>query len=90
MVCQVATEFYSLGIDKLVSHPMSVQAFEQAGNVYVYVRDMTIMGDISVSQRDLYISGSVINGFENRYVFMISPDGELTLKHSASLHSCEG
>ena len=56
---QVATEFYSLGIDKLVSHPMSVQAFEQAGNVYVYVRDMTIMGDISVSQRDLYISGSV-------------------------------
>ena len=85
---QVATEFYSLGIDKLVSHPMSVQAFKQAGNVYVHVRDMTIMGDISVSQRDLYISGSVINGFENHYVFMISPDGELTLKHSALPQGC--
>ena len=64
---QVATNFILWVLISYITS-MSVQTFEQAGNVYVYVRDMTIMGDISVSQRDLYISGSVINGFENRYV----------------------
>lgn len=79
---QVATEFYSSGADKLAPLPMSVQAFEQAGNVYINIRDITVMGRITTSQRDLYIRGSVINGFENLYSFTVFPDGGLTLKHT--------
>ncbi|MDL2245859.1 DUF4981 domain-containing protein [Parabacteroides sp. OttesenSCG-928-J18] len=79
----IATEYYSLGVDKLRPIPMSIEVFEQAGKVFVQIRDITVMGTTSTDNRDLYIRGSVINGFENNYSFTITPDGELTLKHVA-------
>ena len=78
----VATEFYSLGADKLTDYPMSVDAYEQEGKVYIYARGISLMGNNAVGNLDQYIRGRMINGFENLYTYTITGDGEITLHHT--------
>ena len=79
----VATEFYSLGVDKVTSLPMSVDAYEQAGKVYVNVRDITLMGKEKDDSLDKFFSDRrTVNGFENLYEYTITSDGEISLHHT--------
>jgi beta-galactosidase len=80
---QVATEHYSVGIDKLTNHPMSIEAFEREGKVYVSVREIAMTGDgMQQGNLDRYISGRQVNGFENLYDYIFSANGEITLHHT--------
>ncbi|MDR2921296.1 MAG: DUF4981 domain-containing protein [Tannerella sp.] len=78
----MATEYYSAGVDKLTHWPMSTDAYEQDGKVYVYIREITLTGNGSVENLDQYIRGRQINGFENLYTYIIAPDGEISLHHT--------
>lgn len=80
---QIATEFYSLGLDHLTHYPMSVEAFTLEGKGYINIREVCLMGDNAIETRDLYISGRRYNGFENLYAYVITGDGEIKLHHIA-------
>ena len=79
---QVATEYYSTGIDKLTSYPMSVQADTIAGKAIIRVREICRTGSGDLEQKDLYISGQQCNGFENLFTYTISGDGNITICHT--------
>ncbi|MDR2809293.1 MAG: DUF4981 domain-containing protein [Tannerellaceae bacterium] len=78
---QVATEFYSAGIDALTRIPLSAEAFEANGKVRLSVRNICLTGSSTVENRDLYIRGAQSNGFEELYDYVIDGDGEITLRH---------
>ncbi|KAA6343031.1 Beta-galactosidase [termite gut metagenome] len=78
---QVAAEFYATGIDALRYVPLSVEAFETDGKVFVRVRDICLTGGNTWENRDQYIRGIQCNGFEEQYEYIIDGRGELTLKH---------
>jgi beta-galactosidase len=78
----VATEYYSSGIDKVTNCPMSIDAYEQDGKVYIYTRVISLMGNSGVDNIDLYIRGQLLSGFENLYTYIIAADGEITLHHA--------
>ena len=79
---QVATEYYSAGIDKMDYYPISIQAYETDGKVILFVREIALTGNSAVEKKDLYIWGAQSNGFENLYVYTISGDGTIHLKHT--------
>lgn len=78
----MATEYYSAGIDQLTHWPMSTNAYEQDGKIYVYIREITLTGSGTIENLDRYIRGRQINGFENLYSYIIAPDGEISLHHT--------
>ncbi|MDR1939075.1 MAG: DUF4981 domain-containing protein [Tannerellaceae bacterium] len=78
---QVATEFYSMGIDTLSRIPLSVEAMEVNGKVRISVRDICLAGSSTMEKKDLYIWGMQSNGFEELYDYTIDGDGELTIHH---------
>ncbi|MDH6306926.1 beta-galactosidase [Parabacteroides sp. PF5-5] len=80
----VVTEFYSAGIDSLKHVPLSVEAFETDGKVYLNVRDIYLTGSSTMEKKDLYIWGMQSNGFENIYTYVIDGDGELSIHHKVS------
>lgn len=79
---QIAAEYYSNGIDNLKNYPMSIEAYEQAGNVYIKIRQITLTSSGGIGNQDQYIKGRIVNGFENIYAYTIAPDGEISLHHS--------
>lgn len=79
---QIATEYYSIGIDKLTNRPISIEAYEQENKVYINIREITLIGQGSEENLDKYIRGRVINGFENLYAYIITADGEISLHHT--------
>jgi len=79
---QVATEFYSLGIDSLTTHVISFDAFTHNGRAHINIRTIESTSNNAPSQRDMYISGAQYNGFENLYDYVIGGDGELRLHHT--------
>ncbi|MEI6137991.1 MAG: glycoside hydrolase family 2 TIM barrel-domain containing protein [Mariniphaga sp.] len=79
---QVATEFYSTGLDTLTYYPMSVECKEVNGKVYVDVREICLTGSSKKKEKkDLYVYGIQSNGFENLYSYVISNDGVINLNH---------
>jgi len=78
----VATEYYSLGIDTITHIPLSIEAFEREGKVYVKIRDLSLIGSSSMEKKDLYIWGRQTNGYENLYAYTILPDGEISIRHT--------
>jgi len=79
---QIATEYYSNGLDTLTFYPMSVECKEVNGKVYVDVREVCLTGSSkNKEKKDLYIWGVQINGFENLYSYVISRDGAINLNH---------
>ncbi len=79
---QVATEFYSLGIDSLIHVPLSFEAYELDGKVYVFIRELRLTNSSTLEKKDLYIWGMQANGFENLYAYTITGDGSITLRHT--------
>jgi beta-galactosidase len=79
---QVATEYYSLGIDALTHYPLAVEAFETNGKVHLNIRDINLLGSSdSPEKKDLYIWGMQISGFECLYFYIIDDNGVITLQH---------
>lgn len=77
----IVTEFYTMGLDTLTHIPLSVNAFEADGKVYINVRDIYLTGSSTMEKKDLYIWGMQSNGFENLYTYIINGYGEMTIKH---------
>jgi len=67
---QMASEYYSLGLDELTSVLLSFEAFELENKVYVNVRDFNITKD------------SESSGFENLYSYTITSDGKIAIHHT--------
>ncbi|MDR1557211.1 MAG: DUF4981 domain-containing protein [Tannerellaceae bacterium] len=78
---QVATEFYSMGIDTLTHIPLSVEAMEVNGKVLISVRDICLTGSSTLEKKDLYMWGMQSNGFEELYDYVIDGEGELVVTH---------
>ncbi len=79
---QIATEYYSAGIDKLSHYPISVDAQLIEGKALIRVREICLTGNSAVEKKDLYIWGAQSNGFENMYTYMITGDGQIVLQHT--------
>ena len=77
----IATEYYSLGIDKLTHRSTSIESYKKEGKVYVNIRQITMTGSNQDGNQDLYIRGRLISGFENLYTYVITPDGEISMHH---------
>jgi beta-galactosidase len=80
----MATEYYSLGVDKITDYPMSVDAYQQDDKVYIQVRGISLMNSSGTDNLDRYIRGRVISGFENIYMYTITADGEISLRHTVN------
>ncbi len=78
----LSTEYYSLGIDRLATYPMSINVFKLEDKVYIQVRDITLTGKSGTEDLDRYIRGRSVNGFENLYSYTITGDGEISLHHT--------
>ena len=79
---QVAAEYYSLGVDTLTHLPMSIEAFDREGKAYINIRVLSLTGSSNIENRDLYIRGRMLNGFENLYAYTIDSKGEISLHHT--------
>ncbi|MDR1331917.1 MAG: DUF4981 domain-containing protein [Tannerella sp.] len=80
---QVATEYYSAGIDRLTHRPVSMDVFEREGKVYVNIREITETDNgTQHGSLDRYISGRTVGGFENLYSYTFAADGGITLHHT--------
>ena len=81
----IAAVYYAAGLDNLGYLPVSVNAREADGSVYVDVRELVLLGGGSqgeIVQLDAYISGRRSNGMENLYSWKVDPDGTITVKHN--------
>lgn len=79
---QVATEYYSLGLDTLTYVPLSAEASEINGHVRIDLREIALTGSSTREKKDLYIWGMQSNGFESLYTYTIAPNGEIALRHT--------
>ena len=80
----LATEYYSLGVDKITTFPISIDAYKQDDNVNIQVRNLSLMGKEGTENLDRYIRGRSISGFESLYTYTITPDGTLTIHHTVN------
>lgn len=79
---QVATEYYSHGLDTLTYYPMSMECRETDGKIYVDIREICLTGSSKQREKkDLYINGIQSNGFESLYSYVITADGTINLHH---------
>lgn len=77
----VSTEFYSTGIDKHTYLPISINASQINGKVYLRIRQNILFGELP--EPGQYVWGSHFNGIENLFTYIINGDGEITIKHTA-------
>ena len=73
--------YYSFGLDDVGYLPVSVNAREVDGSVYVDVREYTMFGTQGEQQLDAYIFGRTSAGIENVYSYKIDADGTITIHH---------
>ena len=78
---QLATIYYASNLDHLTYTPLQVEANEVDGKVYIKVRDFMQFGSPTVARQDSYIFGAQYNGYEENYLYVIHPDGTLTVNH---------
>ncbi len=78
----IASMYYSSGVDKVSSLPVSVSAREVGGVAVVEVRELDIL-KAQERQLDTYISGVSYNGFENLYTYRVYSDGTLVMDHES-------
>ncbi len=72
--------YYAAGLDRVGNLPIAVDARQVGGDVLVEVRSIDILGS-EERQLDQYIMGRSFNGFENRFSYVIRPDGTLSVHH---------
>ncbi|MDR2774381.1 MAG: DUF4981 domain-containing protein [Tannerella sp.] len=80
----IAAEYYAAGLHETSHFPMSLRTIEQENAVSIHIRQITLIGRAQNGAQDTYISGKMVNGFENTYIYTITPDGEITLHHTVS------
>ncbi len=78
---QIANEYYSNNLQHLTRIPISCEAFEADGQVYVNVRCFSQFGDATSAALDAYIFGVRYNGFSEVYEYRINGDGTVSLHH---------
>ncbi|MBP3832799.1 MAG: DUF4981 domain-containing protein [Bacteroidaceae bacterium] len=78
---QLATVYYHANLDHLTYTPLQVEAQMLDGNVYMRVRDFMQFGSPTMARQDSYIFGAQYNGYEENYLYVIHPDGSVTLTH---------
>ena len=79
---QIATEYYSLGVDRIATFPMQVESYKQGDKVYIHARHITLMGKSGADNLAQYIRGGTISGFESLYAYTITADGDISLHHT--------
>ena len=62
----IATEMYSLGIDRLRRRPIGFETAQKGNEVFITIRDLTLTDR---------------GGFRNLYEFIIAGDGKMTIRH---------
>ena len=77
----LAAMYYSFGLDKVGHQPVSVDAREIDGSVYVDVRTLSLFGSQGEKQLDAYIFGRSCAGMENVYSYRIDADGTISIHH---------
>ena len=77
----VASMYYSFGLDRIGRKPVRVDAREIGGSAYVDVREYNLTGVQEDRQRDKYVFGKVNSGFETIWSFRIDADGTITLRN---------
>ena len=78
---QIANEFYSNNLDAITRIPISCQAFEANGQVYINVRCFSQFGAPVNTSLDAYITGLRYSGFSEVYEYRINGDGTIALHH---------
>ncbi|MCQ2183428.1 MAG: DUF4981 domain-containing protein [Bacteroidales bacterium] len=78
---QIANEYYSNNLQQISRIPISCEAYEAGGQVYVNVRCFSQFGPVSSGSLDAYIFGIRYSGFSEVYNYRINGDGTLTLHH---------
>jgi beta-galactosidase len=78
----VITEMYSAGLHQLSHTLLSSDVKEVEGKVYVTFREIALMNDNAIVQRDAYIRGVARNGFESVYRYEIDGHGDILLEHT--------
>ena len=78
---QLATVYYHANLDHLTYTPLQVEAQMLDGDVYMRVRDFMQFGSPTMARQDSYIFGAQYNGYEENYLYVIHPDGSVTLTH---------
>lgn len=79
---QIANEYYSNHLDEITRLPISCEAYEAGGQVYINVRCFAQFGPISTAHLDAYIFGSKFNGYSEIYEYRINGDGQIYLHHT--------
>ena len=78
---QIANEYYSNNLDNITRLPISCEAFEAGGQVYINVRCFSQFGGVSSGSLDAYIFGVKYIGYSEVYEYRINGDGTVALHH---------
>lgn len=78
---QIANEFYSNNLDNITRIPISCEAYQAGGQVFVNVRCFSQFGSISSGSLDAYIFGLRYVGYSEVYEYRINGDGTVALHH---------
>ena len=79
---QIANEWYSANMNNLSRVPLSCKVSRLDGDVVIDVTCMTQFGGVVNRQLDTYIFGGSFNGVNEKYHFVISADGSMTIEHT--------
>ncbi len=79
----ISTDYYSSGIHDLKFYPIDISTEQIAGEVIIYVRQLALTngGKKDYTVLDRYVKGLTLSGFESKYEYHISADGNITIKH---------
>lgn len=78
---KVSTLHYESKLDRLTYVPLQVEATQTDGIVMVKVRNFAQFGGATTGRQDSYIFGRQFNGYEENYLYVIDPSGNITLTH---------
>ena len=78
---QIANEYYSNNLQETTRMPISCEAFESDGQVYVNVRCFSQFGPAVSTSLDAYIFGVRYIGYSEVYEYRINGDGSIALRH---------
>lgn len=79
---QIANEYYSNNLDQITRMPISCEAYEAGGQVYINVRCFSQFGAVYSAALDAYIFGIRYTGFSEVYEYRINGDGKISLHHT--------
>ncbi len=79
---QISAEWWGNHLDRTTRMPISCEAREVDGQVYLDVRCFTQFGEVKFGALDAYIFGIRYQGLEETYRYRINGDGTIALHHT--------